>query len=98
MPSDPVVPATPPTSTAIERCAAWFERYAIVSPKVGSRSTRPLVWWALALRGKLNAGRITVEDVEEACRRVARIRVNPTTGETNIIGGVSFSMYRGGGR
>jgi hypothetical protein len=79
----------------VTRVAEWLARYAVVSQKIGSHRTRPLAWWALTLRGKLNCGRITVEDVEEAVQRVPRIRVLASTGATNIMAARTFSMFRG---
>jgi hypothetical protein len=74
----------------VDRVATWLARYAVVLPKIGSKQSRPLAWWALNLRSHLGAG-ITVAEIEAAAARVPRIRVAPN-GETNISGRRTFSV------
>jgi hypothetical protein len=79
----------------IERAAAWLQRYGVVSQKVGSRTTRGTLWWALNLRRPLQCP-VALEDVEEALSRVPKVRFNPETGETNLMAALTFSAARGG--
>jgi hypothetical protein len=74
-----------------------LQRHGVVSRKVGSKTTRSTLWWALNLRRPLQC-QVTLEDVEEAFKRVPKIRVNSETGETNLMAKLTFSAARGGGR
>jgi hypothetical protein len=80
-----------PETEVVDRVASWLARYAVVLPKIGSKQSRSLAWWALNLRSYLGAG-ITVAQVEEAAARVPRVRVNPQTGDTNISGRRTFGV------
>jgi hypothetical protein len=84
--------AVPTETNVVDRVADWLARYAVVLPKVGSKQSRPLAWWSMALRRHLNVGAISVADVEAAAARVSRIRVNPQRGDTNISGRRTFSV------
>jgi hypothetical protein len=83
-------------SEVVEALASWLARYGVVGAKVGAKPTRPMAWWALVLRQRLNLPSITVDEFEVACARVGRVQVDVATGKTNLLAGRSLSLFDGG--